>query len=79
VVDFAGAGWLDAAWDFVGVPVAAVPSMLEGYRAVDERQDSLLERITWCRLQTAVHRLALTADPNAAASRAIMEAELLLS
>ena len=78
LVDFAGAGWLDAAWDFVGVPVAAVPLMLDGYRRDGARDGSLLERIIWCRLQQALDRAADSADPDQEASRAIAEADQLL-
>nr|WP_294692565.1 aminoglycoside phosphotransferase family protein [uncultured Friedmanniella sp.] len=79
LIDFAGAGWLDAAWDFVGVPLAAVAPMLDGYGAVDQRRDSMLSRVTWCRLQTAVHRLATSASPEADAARAVTQADLLLA
>nr|WP_280949257.1 aminoglycoside phosphotransferase family protein [Friedmanniella luteola] len=79
IVDFAGAGWLDAAWDFVGVPLTAVPPMLDGYNAGAGEPDRLLERVAWCRLQTAVHRLVDAEDPETGASRALAEAEALRS
>lgn len=79
LVDFAGAGWLDAAWDFVGVPRAAVASLVAGYGDAGGRQDSLLERIVWCRLQTALLRLAGSRRPEDNARRAAAEAEFLLA
>jgi aminoglycoside phosphotransferase len=79
LVDFAGAGWLDAAWDFVGVPPAAVASLVAGYGDAGGRHDSLVERMVWCRLQTALLRLAGSRRPEDDARRAAAEAELLLA
>jgi hygromycin-B 7''-O-kinase len=78
LVDFAGAGWLDAAWDFVGVPVAAVPLMLEGYRWNAPPDDTLLERVTWCPLQVALHRALGSARPVHDITRALADAAHLL-
>jgi Ser/Thr protein kinase RdoA (MazF antagonist) len=53
MVDWAGAGWLDPVWDFAGVPLAAVPLMLDGHRreAPLPSDDSAEARIVWCHLQ----------------------------
>jgi hygromycin-B 7''-O-kinase len=56
LVDFAGAGWLDAAWDFAAIPLGAVPSAIGGYAAAGGVATALLERIAWCRLQLALGR-----------------------
>lgn len=53
LIDWDGAGWMDPAWDFVPVPLRAVPFMLEGYRQVgrvpgDETAEA---RILWHHVQ----------------------------
>lgn len=69
LVDWAGAGWLDPVWDFVGVPLSAVPPLLRGHRAHAPLPDdhTAEARLLWCRLQVAL-RSALTA-PEAPESR----------
>jgi aminoglycoside phosphotransferase (APT) family kinase protein len=59
LIDWAGAGWLDPAWDFAGVPLRAVPPMLAGHREVAAlAHDATAEaRIFWCHLQFALHTL----------------------
>jgi aminoglycoside phosphotransferase (APT) family kinase protein len=56
LIDWAGAGWLDPVWDFAGVSLASVPSMLAGYREVAplEEDGSAEARILWCHLQLAL-------------------------
>jgi Ser/Thr protein kinase RdoA (MazF antagonist) len=58
LIDWAGAGWLDPVWDLVGVPLAAVPVILRGYRAVAPfpgDHTALAEgRLVWCRAQVAL-------------------------
>lgn len=66
LIDWAGAGWLDPAWDFAAVPLRVVPVMLEGHRSAaplagDETAEA---RILWCHLQFALHRLRR--EPSAA-------------
>jgi aminoglycoside phosphotransferase (APT) family kinase protein len=62
LLDFAGAGWLDAAWDFAAQPAAAVPHAVDGYAAAGGRIDGLRERIEWCRLQLLLDRMERGAD-----------------
>jgi aminoglycoside phosphotransferase (APT) family kinase protein len=54
LIDWAGAGWLDPAWDFVGVPSSAVPHLLAGHRSVHPllADETVEARIRWCRIQT---------------------------
>lgn len=54
LIDWAGAGWLDPAWSFVGVPLANVPWMLEGHRSVASlpHDETAEARLLWCQLQT---------------------------
>ena len=59
VVDWAGAGWLDPVWDFAGIPLRAVPYLLEGHRQqaplpADETAEA---RILWCHVQLALFHL----------------------
>lgn len=56
IVDWAGAGWLDPAWDFAAIPAAAVRDAVYGYRAGGGDAESLIPRIAWCRLQLALDR-----------------------
>ncbi len=59
VLDWAGAGRLDPAWDFAGVDLRAVPYMLEGHREVApvEGDETAERRILWCHLQQALFHL----------------------
>lgn len=54
LIDWAGAGWLDPAWDFVAVPSSAVPHLLAGHRSVHPllADETVEARIRWCRIQT---------------------------
>lgn len=79
LVDFAGAGWLDAAWDFAGTPAAAIPPAVLGYQEAGGLVTSLLKRIVWCRLQLAVHRLFTSDHPEDDATRAARRAHRLLA
>jgi aminoglycoside phosphotransferase (APT) family kinase protein len=56
VLDWGSCGWGDPAWDFVGMPLRAVPYMLEGYRALHpvDAEDTAEVRITWRQLQIAL-------------------------
>jgi len=56
LLDWGGAGWLDAAWDFAHVALDAVPWMLAGYRAVAPLPaDTTAEaRILWYHLYLAI-------------------------
>jgi aminoglycoside phosphotransferase (APT) family kinase protein len=56
VIDWGSAGWGDPAWDFAGVPLRAVPLMLQGYREVAALDDEATAeaRILWRHLQLAL-------------------------
>ncbi len=56
LLDWGSSGWGDPAWDFVGIPMRAVPVMLEGYRAVHPltQDDTAEARIIWRQLQIAL-------------------------
>jgi len=56
VIDWGSAGWGDPAWDFAGVPLRAVPSLLEGYReiALLEADETMEARILWRQVQLAL-------------------------
>ncbi len=53
LIDWAGAGWLDPAWDFAGVPLDVVPWLLAGHRGVAPLpcDDTAEVRILWCQIQ----------------------------
>jgi aminoglycoside phosphotransferase (APT) family kinase protein len=57
LIDWAGAGWLDPVWDFVGVPLEVVPWMLAGHREVSPLvyDDTAEARILWCQVQTRLY------------------------
>lgn len=59
LIDWAGAGWLDPAWDFAGVPLRVVPAMLAGHREVAPMAHDATaeERILWCQLQFTLYVL----------------------
>jgi aminoglycoside phosphotransferase len=78
LIDFAGAGWLDAAWDFATVPLPAVQPCLDGY-AEAGGATGLLPRIAWCRLQLALHRAPTSIDPCIVVQRALGAVEQLLT
>jgi aminoglycoside phosphotransferase (APT) family kinase protein len=56
IIDWGSAGWGDPAWDFAGVPLRAVPSLLQGYRAAGAlpEEASIEARILWRHLQLAL-------------------------
>ena len=56
IIDWGSSGWGDPAWDFAGVPLRAVPLMLQSYRDL-ATQDVLTDieaRILWRHLQLAL-------------------------
>ncbi|HEV2528820.1 MAG TPA: aminoglycoside phosphotransferase family protein [Thermomicrobiales bacterium] len=65
LVDWSGAGWLDPAWDLARLPLAAVPTVLAGYRTVGPfpNDHSAEARILGVQLQAALHRVRV--DPRA--------------
>jgi aminoglycoside phosphotransferase (APT) family kinase protein len=59
LLDWGGASWGDATWDFVPVSLSVVPVMLEGYRAVAPLDNNATAeaRILWHHVQFAVFGL----------------------
>lgn len=59
VIDWAGAGWLDPAWDLASIPLPAVLHVLEGHRQVAsfEMDETAEARALWCHVLFALHRL----------------------
>lgn len=66
LIDWGGAGWADPALDFAGVPLRAVPFMLEGYREIAslEGDDTAEERILWRHLQLALYTASRSPQPD---------------
>lgn len=56
VIDWGSAGWGDPAWDFAGVPLRAVPLLLQSYREIAALDDEATgeARILWRHLQLAL-------------------------
>lgn len=71
LIDWGGVVWADPAWDFVPLPLAAVPPMLEGYRALAPlpRDAEAEARILAYRLLHAIWWLRLQPSPAVAAAR----------
>ena len=66
LIDWGACGWGDAAHDFAGIPLRAVPFMLEGYREVaplpeDETAEA---RILWRHLQISLYLLGRPPQPG---------------
>ncbi len=68
VLDWGSAGWGDPAWDFAGMPLGAVPFLLEGYRAIAplDGDDTAEARILWRHLQLALYLLQREPQPDRA-------------
>jgi aminoglycoside phosphotransferase (APT) family kinase protein len=66
VLDWGGSGWGDPAWDFAGVPLRVVPSMLEGYRetAATDGDGAVEARILWRHLQLGLYLLRRDPQPG---------------
>lgn len=66
VLDWGSAGWGDAAWDFAGIPLRAVPFMVEGYRddAAVYADENLEARILWRHLQLALYTARRDPQPD---------------
>ena len=56
VVDWGSSGWGDVAWDFLGIPLRAVPFMLEGHREITplDGDETAEARILWRHVQVAI-------------------------
>lgn len=68
LIDWAGSGWLDAAWDFSGASLDAVPFLLAGHRSVAPLpMDHTAEaRILWCQVQMRLFGARKLASPETA-------------
>ena len=66
LIDWGACGWGDAAHDFAGIPLRAVPFMLAGYREVAPlTEDETAEaRILWRHLQIALYLLGRPPQPG---------------
>lgn len=66
VLDWGSCGWGDPAWDFAGVPLRVVPSMLEGYGAVVsiEGGENVEARILWRHLQLSLYLMRREPQPG---------------
>lgn len=66
LLDWGCAGWGDPAWDFFGMPLRAVPYLLEGHRAVAplDGDDTAEARILWRHLHAALRTLPRGAAPG---------------
>ena len=66
VLDWGSSGWGDPAWDFAGVPLRAVPDMLDGYRAVGplEGDGAAEARILWRHLQLSLYLMRRGPQPG---------------
>ncbi len=71
IIDWAGAGWLDPAWDLAGIPLVAVPHVLRGHRQVApfEGDETAEARALWCHTQYALHQLRSRSSAEAASLR----------
>jgi aminoglycoside phosphotransferase (APT) family kinase protein len=85
VVDWAGAGWLDPAWDFAAVSLRAVPYVLAGHRQVAPlpSDETVEARVLWCYLQTMLYRLHGTMStappPGGLSERVLADVRLFLA
>ena len=65
VLDWGGCGWGDPAWDFAGVPLRVVPSMLEGYGEISPLHGPAIEaRILWRHLQLSLYLMRREPQPG---------------
>jgi len=57
LIDWAGAGWIDPAWDFAAVSLDLVPFILNGHRGVAPlaNDDTAEARICWCQIQMRLY------------------------
>jgi len=72
LIDWGGAGWADAAWDFCPLALRAVPFVLAGYRAVAPLDnDAAAEaRIVWHHVQLALYFIRPDRHPSRAEASA---------
>lgn len=62
LLDWGGSGWMDPAWDLSGIPLRAVPHVLQGHREVAPLEDDTTAeaRVLWSHLQLALFGLRHT-------------------
>lgn len=66
LLDWGSASWGDPAWDFGGVPLRAVPYLLEGHRSIAPlpHDDTAEARIVWRHVQHALLNPKRGPQPN---------------
>jgi len=66
IIDWGRVAWGDPAWDFAGMPLRAVPYLLEGYRQISPMEgDATAEaRTLWRHLQIALWLARRTPEPG---------------
>jgi aminoglycoside phosphotransferase (APT) family kinase protein len=65
VIDWGSCRWGDVAEDFAGIPIRAVPPLLDGYREAAGAVDDTIEaRILWRHLTLGLHQLRGTPKPD---------------
>ncbi|HEY7122329.1 MAG TPA: aminoglycoside phosphotransferase family protein [Ktedonobacterales bacterium] len=66
VLDWGSSGWGDVAWDFLGIPLRAVPFMLEGHREISplDEDETAEARILWRHLQIAIWLMQRDPQPT---------------
>jgi aminoglycoside phosphotransferase (APT) family kinase protein len=64
LIDWGSASWGDPAWDFAGVPLRAVPLMLDGYRRAAPVDQHFEARILWRHLHLALFLLHREPQPG---------------
>jgi aminoglycoside phosphotransferase (APT) family kinase protein len=66
VLDWGSSGWGDPAWDFVGIPLRAVPFMLEGHRQIAplDSDETAEARILWRQFQIALCNFSREPQPD---------------
>jgi len=72
LIDWGGAGWSDAAWDFCPLALRVVPFVLAGYRAVAplDNDPAAEARIAWHHVQLALYFIRPDRDPPRAQAEA---------
>lgn len=66
VLDWGSSGWGDPAWDFVGIPLRAIPCMLEGHRQIAplDADETAEARILWRQFQIALWSFSREPQPD---------------
>ena len=66
VLDWGSSGWGDPAWDFAGMPLRAVPFILEGHRQIAplDADETAEARILWRQFQIALWSFSREPQPD---------------